>query len=56
MLIISSYCILNNKSPLQVCNGDSSYYIQKGLVFFLHLFLMLLDQSLLDIVRHELVA
>ena len=29
---------------------------QSNLIFVLHLFLMLLDQCLLDIVRHELIA
>ena len=44
------------KNPSTVCAGGSHSYSEKKSILLLHLFLMLLDQRLLDIVRHELVA
>ena len=44
------------KQPRGGIHGADSYCGERGLILFLHLFLVLLDQSLLDIVRHELVA
>ena len=43
------------KKDSAIC-GAFLLHISERLFFFLHLFLMLLDQSLLDIVRHELIA
>ena len=45
-----------HKERLRDLRSLSFTYISKRLLFFLHLLLMLLDQSQLDIVRHELVA
>ena len=50
-------CILSNiKIPRRRKPTGNPMFSESGLILFLHLSLMLLNQSLLDIVRYKLIA
>ena len=50
-------CIfLNIKNPRRCKPTGNLMYSESGLILFLHLSLMLLNQSLLDVVRNKLIA